>query len=757
MFKPIVIVIFALAAVVPNGASGETLDMGGESACAVVDGGVQCWGFNYYGDLGDGAQESRGQPSWVASLGEGSGVTDVSVGYYNSCAVAAGDVWCWGHYNTAYFPDSLEPIKILDGDTYGDVQSVAVGSGHACALVDGGVVCWGDGLLGDGVTTESLTPVVVDGLSPGSAAGVTQVAVGGEFACAVVNGGVLCWGLGEDGRLGNGTTDDQPTPEPVTGLQPGLANPSVTSIALARSGACARLSNATVHCWGENTYGQLGNGSAALRSLVPVAVLVDGSQTPLNFVAQLSAGANHVCARIVSGTLACWGKNTHGQLGINSTDYQDKAIPVPNPLGAKIVNVAASNETTCAAFDDAQIRCWGSNQWGTLGIGKDALARVPELVSVVPNGGWPLSAGSVHTCANRQGGAWCWGGNAWGQVGSPLSPPRDKILGGWVGNFAENSGVTQISAGYRHSCLRTTSSSLWCWGDNFSGQLGNGSNQSTHVPVQVTGSFAQVASGGFHTCAVASNGQARCWGSGYSGKLGNASLSDSSQPVPVMMLDGLTPLSGISRIAAARSHSCAISGSNVYCWGDNYEGALGYETAGANKYSSVARAVVGLPPNVAARITIGDEHSCASMQDGSVWCWGAGWTGQTGTGYSGHVPHQVDIGAVSDLAAGDRHTCALVSGAVYCWGDNSYGQLGDGTLVERDEPTKVLTPSESFALSITAGDEHTCAGFFDGTQYCWGNGLYGRRGNLQLGYTPYITSTPIVFASTFEGFADGFE
>ena len=113
MFKPIVIVIFALAAVVPNGASGETLDMGGESACAVVDGGVQCWGFNYYGDLGDGAQESRGQPSWVASLGEGSGVTDVSVGYYNSCAVAAGDVWCWGHYNTAYFPDSLEPCKAL--------------------------------------------------------------------------------------------------------------------------------------------------------------------------------------------------------------------------------------------------------------------------------------------------------------------------------------------------------------------------------------------------------------------------------------------------------------------------------------------------------------------------------------------------------------------------------------------------------------------------------------------------------------------
>jgi alpha-tubulin suppressor-like RCC1 family protein len=276
----------------------------GNFTCALLSGGVACWGFNEQGQLGNGSTADSSTPVAVEGL---SGATAISVGAESACALVSGgdllsnEVECWGYNGYGPLGDgtranSSTPVTVVG--LAGVATAVSVGTNNACALLSGGTVeCWGyngDGELGNGTTISSSTPVTVPGLSA-----VTAIAVGGVSSCALLaSGTVECWGRG---ALGNGTTTSSSTPVAVSDLV------GVTAISVGEGVACALLSGGTVECWGGGDSGQLGNGTTTSSS-IPVAV------SGLSGVTALST-SSPACALLRGGTVECWGNNRNGQLG----------------------------------------------------------------------------------------------------------------------------------------------------------------------------------------------------------------------------------------------------------------------------------------------------------------------------------------------------------------------------------------------------------------------------------------------------------
>jgi alpha-tubulin suppressor-like RCC1 family protein len=315
----------------------------------VLSGGtIECWGGNPWGQLGDGTTNNATTPTAVSGP---TGVTSVSVGYQSACALLSnGTVQCWGDNNEGqigYSPTLSEtcgssslkcqrtPIGV-SGVT--GATAITVGEFHACALVSGGgVECWGDnqyGELGDGVSgagTNSSSPVTVSGLS-----GATAISAGTDFVCALLSGGTVeCWGDNDFGQLGNGTMTSSSTPVTVSGVS------GARAIAAGDGFACALLSAGTVACWGYSQNGQLGNGSTTGPDLCCYDKGADGgcvatspcSTTPvavscLSGVTAISAGGAATCALLSGGTVECWGYNENGELGNGTMTFSATPVPV---------------------------------------------------------------------------------------------------------------------------------------------------------------------------------------------------------------------------------------------------------------------------------------------------------------------------------------------------------------------------------------------------------------------------------------------
>jgi alpha-tubulin suppressor-like RCC1 family protein len=316
--------------------------------------------------------------------------------------------------------------------------------------------------------TASSVPVPVSGL----ASGVSALSAGDAFTCAVTAAGAAtCWGDNTYGQLGNGTMTDS-----ASGVAVSMLTAGVASISSGYRHTCAVTTGGAISCWGLNTYGELGNNSTT-QSSVPVAV----SQFGLGGASVSAAFGIFACALTTAGAARCWGDNTDGELGNNSQTESHVPVDVMG-LSFGVNAIAAGGGHACALITNGSMECWGYNDWGELGNGSTANSLVPAGVSGLASGVTAIAAGGLHTCAVATGGAVkCWGGNLTGQLGDGTTTQRDVPVD--VSGLA--SGVARVSAGNAHTCALTTAGAVLCWGSNLYGQIGDGTTDDHLRPVLV--------------------------------------------------------------------------------------------------------------------------------------------------------------------------------------------------------------------------------------------------------------------------------
>lgn len=345
--------------------------------------------------------------------GEALDVTAIALGDRHTCAITiAGGLKCWGSNSDGQLGDGTTADRQTPVDVVGlssGVVSVGAGALFTCAVTQQGAAkCWGAnpyGQLGDGTSTQQLTPTQVVGLT----SGVKSVSGGDNHTCALVVGGkVMCWGYNYYGELGAGAGPNRSTPVQVSNLS------SAVSVDLGPSYSCALTAAGAVMCWGFNMYGNLGNGTQDPQS-VPTQVygLTAG-------VKEVSAGEYHTCAITDAGGAKCWGWNMFGQLGDGTT--QTRLTPVDvSGLTEGVVSIDAGGAPHTCAITSGGVKCWGANNVYSVGDGTRTTRLVPTSVIGLAAGVSSLATGGTHTCALLSTGMKCWGANYYGQLGNGLT------------------------------------------------------------------------------------------------------------------------------------------------------------------------------------------------------------------------------------------------------------------------------------------------------------------------------------------------
>lgn len=355
----------------------------------------------------------------------------------------------------------------------------------------------------------------------------------------------------------------------------------------------------------------------------------------------------------------------------------------------RIVETASGRAHTCARRASGAVACWGNNGLGQLGNGTGVDSLAPVAVSGVTNA-MQLGVTAYTSCVVRSGGsASCWGDNGNGKLGDGtttlrLAPVSLAALGGIT--------IVEVVPGPSHTCARSSTGQVYCWGDNSNGQLGDGTTTGPRLtpgPVAGMSDAADLVLGDGFTCVRRVSGQVWCWGQNIYGELGSGATTTIPRPMP----GAVVGLSDAVEVAAGGSHACARRATGqIVCWGENGVGQLGATTVPADR--SATPVAVGLGPTDTVQIACGAAHTCARLSGGNVYCWGYNSTGEIGDGtmVNRTTPVLVPVGgAASFISLGDEHSCAaLTTGAVMCWGNNGNGRLGDGTTVNRSLPVAVL-------------------------------------------------------------------
>lgn len=383
-------------------------------------------------------------------------------------------------------------------------------------------------------------------------------------------------------------------------------------------------------------------------------------------------------------------------------DEPEHRLPLDPNNKSQWKSVTSGLGYSCAISPDDKAYCWGANTYGRLGNNStiDSPTPTPVYAGGVLSGKSikSINAGDNHTCVIADDGrAYCWGYNLYGQLGnnynnnSPI-PVAVQTSGGVL------AGKTfkQIGVGGDFTCAVASDDKAYCWGYNDRGQLGDDSGNNSRVPVPVQTNLVlsgktvkQLASGRFHACVIASDDKAYCWGSNMDGQLGSG-YSTISSPVPVMV-QGSIVLGGksIRSMDAGFEHTCVVdSDGKAYCWGSGSAGQLGNSPAVSTRSPVAVYSNGGLAGKKVKQLQSGGFHNCATTTDAQTYCWGSNQYGQLGSSPISNaavLPTSVQPGstlagrAIKQVAPGASHTCALVAGGqIYCWGYNYDGRLGSG-------------------------------------------------------------------------------
>jgi alpha-tubulin suppressor-like RCC1 family protein len=684
------------------------------------------------------ADADAGPPGPPAVVSLASGVT------HACAALSTGKVKCWGSGREAQLGVGEAIFTQVFGDEPGEtaatapllplppgrtVQQLLVLSTGFCALLDGGdVYCDGDnfgGILGRSNGASRF----VD-LGPGEKA--AQIDGYQEICARLVSGRVKCWGFGGSLGLGDSETRGDELGEmgaalPYVDLGTGALASSI-GVGIG-SVACASLTDGRVKCWGAaSAQGTMGMGDAISRGDTPGSM---GDNLPAVDLAGVNVSkvsvASHACALTANGQVKCWGENEDGQLGLGDTNKRGAAA---NQMGAALpfvdfgpalvaTDIVTAGAHTCVRLNTGALKCWGG-PGATVGLG-DATPR----------------------------------GRAPGEMGANL-PVVD------LGAGETSNGMAQGLGG--HMCTLLTAGGMKCWGPTasplgFGDLLSRGGDPGTvgdSLPRTPLGAGvpSRLFRGPGATCAALTTGDVRCWGSlawMFNVARGHEAASVGAGLADVALGNGFFA----EEVAAGTFFSCARSSDGlVKCWGSATQGALG---SGSDSVIGDAPKTMGdalLPVDLgtgvrAAQIVAGDRHACVRTQDGRVKCWGTRGTclglgdGQprgTAPGQMGDALPFVDLGPgvqVKKLAAGQTHTCALLStDTVKCWGGNGGRLLGLGDTNDRgDDPGEMGAnlPVVNFgtgavAKDVVAAGRHACVLLADGRVKCWGVAGFGVLG-----------------------------
>ena len=668
---------------------------GFDHSCALHQtGAISCWGKNDWGQLEADTTdtlESSSVPLQIEGIDD---ATEIAAGVAFSCALHGdGAISCWGRNDLNQLgSDTADrysaPVPVPDID---DAEAITLGSQHSCALHDGGTIsCWGNnnnGQLGNGTTSETPLPVQVSLITDAAA-----ITAGGLHSCALLlTGTISCWGNNNDGQLGDGTNNNYAVPVAVIGFPPARAEETATT-ALARTTTTAIAETA----------------AAPATEITPTTTLTAEAAT---------ATAPPTTTTSTTTTSA---PTTATTTTTTTTEPPPTTAAPPPPTTA-----APPPPTAAAQTLPPPSTAPPPTQPPT--------TAPPPPTTLPPNRATAIAPGGEHTCALHQTGAVsCWGGNASGKLGNGTN--NSSPVPAQVPSIAD---ATAITAGTNHACALHQTGTISCWGNNSNGQLGNGQsgrNERSLVPAQVLSitDATAIAAGQDHSCALHRDGTISCWGQNYRGELGDGSRNDSSVPVKVV---GITDATAIN---TDYEHTCALHQTGaVSCWGTNNKGQLGN---GTTRDSSIPVKVTGITDAtaIAAGGSVNSEYSCALHRDGTISCWGYNNHGQLGNGQSGRgerslVPVQVlSITDATAISAGIWHSCALhQGGTISCWGSNDWGQLGNVTYADSSVPVQVLSITD--ATAIAAGGQHSCALRQGGTISCWGANWAGQLGNGQSG------------------------
>ena len=780
LVAPVLVSVVCLAAVIP--VSPVLADSGGAVAgpsrvisgawatgrghtCAVVaEGQVLCWGDDNFGQLGNGvAAGTVTAPAGPVVLPAGTHATALAAGADHTCALLSnGQVSCWGRDTNGQLGDGSLAVDVsapsstvvLPGGPSAYATAIAAGDRHTCALLgSGGVTCWGDdaaGQVGNGaVSGNVMSPSAPVVLPSGMAA--TAVAAGGSSTCAVLaDGEVTCWGSDSSGQAGNGSAAGNVLSPSSPVELPGFA--VAMSITVGLEHACVVLSTGRVTCWGSDSSGQIGNGSVAGNvAAPPQPVGLPGGVTAV----ALAAGRLHSCALLRTGSITCWGSDVAGQLGNGAAGSQltpSSPIALPGLMAAR--GIAAGDDHTCALLSSNELTCWGLNGTGQLGVGTTSNAdSATRLVRISPATAG-VAAGDDHACSLWSGGVVaCWGRDDLEQLGN--GPGTASVLT----PTAINASANKISAGSgAFSCAVSSGGQVSCWGSNGQGQLGRGyfdgvvdaPPSAIVLPGGATASAVTV--GASHACALLATGQVSCWGTDWYGALGNGTFrQDISAPsAPISLPGGATAIA----VDAGVFHTCALlSTGQVTCWGDDSFGQLGNGAITGNV--GVAPSPVSLPGGATATaITTGWFHTCALLNSGQVTCWGQDWDNQLGNGSSTadvvSPPSTVTLpggSTATAITAGERHTCALLNtGQVTCWGGDLVGELGNGSSAgtQAVPPAPLTLPGGATAMAVDAGGGGSCALLATGQVSCWGDDFFGEVGDGDVTHPDNRAQAPVL-------------
>ncbi len=633
---------------------------------AVAGGTVFCWGSNGYGQLGNNTTNNSSAPVMVPGL---TGVTAVAAGSYHTVAMTdTGALWEWGSNTrgqlgvdtiTNYSTIPIQPKGV------GSVKALAAGFNHTVAVTaDGAVWSWGAnsyGQLGNGTKHDSNSPTTPAGLSM-----ITLIAAGGNHTLALKDDGTL-WGCGNNdyGQVGNGIVSFSTLPLPVAGftLATALAGGGRHTVAIADGGF--------IWNWGDNVYGQLGSGDYADRP-APVRI------TSLLGAEHVAAGENHSVAVVTGGQVWSWGDNSHGQLGNGTTTTSPIPVLVNGLTG--ITAIAAGNSHTVALKSDRTVWAWGDNYYGQLGNGTQGVSAAPvqsAITDVVA-----IAASDYRTVALKSNGTvWYWGKKDNNVNSGDLSPVQSPL-----------TGITAIAAGFYHTlALRGVDGTVWAWGPNYYGELGDGTIIAKTTPVQVSGltAITAIAAGNGHSLAVKTGGTLWSWGDNVSGELGDGTSINRLKPV---QLSGVT---GMATVAAGNFHSLALSGSGqVTAWGWNAFGQLNGATT-----SLPQQALLNLTNTTSPSVVL------VAPASGATYTPPATITLKANTASPSATITKVEFynGATllgSDTTSPYSYSWTTVSAGIYSLTAKAYDSTG---AVTTSETSTVTVASLTFYITTTAG------------------------------------------------------